>query len=64
MPDDKSSSANYCNPDTYTYGYLGMLFGDEKINKKKDSKWWLDFWTENQDKLRWNNESGIYKVEK
>ncbi len=64
MPKEKGSSASYCNPDTYTFGYLGMLFGDEKIDEKKDSKWWLDFWTENHEKLRWNNDLGIYEVEK
>lgn len=64
MPKEKVSSASYCNPDTYTFGYLGMLFGDEKIDEKKDSKWWLEFWTENHEKLKWNNDSGIYEVEK
>ncbi|WP_240642458.1 hypothetical protein [Nonlabens xiamenensis] len=64
MPKEKGSSASYCNPDTYTFGYLGMLFGDEKIDEKKDSKWWLDFWTENHEKLRWNNDLGIYEVGK
>jgi len=64
MPKEKGSSASYCNPDTYTYGYLGMLFGDEKIDEKKDSKWWLDFWTENYNKLKWNNDLGIYEVGK
>lgn len=64
MPKEKGSSANYCNPDTYTYGYLAMLFGDEKIDEKRDSKWWLNFWTENYDKLSWNNDLGIYEVEK
>ncbi len=64
MPKEKGSSASYCNPDTYTYGYLGVLFGDEKIDEKKDSKWWLNFWTENHDKLSWNNDLGIYEVEK
>ncbi len=64
MPKEKDSSANYCNPDTYTYGYLGMLFGNEKIDEKKDSKWWLKFWNENHDKLSWNNDLGIYELEK
>ena len=64
MPKEKGSSASYCNPDTYTFGYLGMLFGDEKIDDKKDSKWWLNFWTKNHEKLRWNNDLGIYEVEK
>jgi len=64
MPKEKGSSASYCNPDTYTYAYLGMLFGDEKIDEKKDSKWWLDFWNENHVKLKWNIDLGIYEVEK
>lgn len=64
MPKEKGSSASYCNPDTYTYGYLGMLFGEEKIDEKKDSKWWLDFWTENHEKLKWNIDLGNYEVEK
>ncbi|PWL40489.1 hypothetical protein DKG77_00835 [Flagellimonas aquimarina] len=64
MPKDKSSSANYCNPDTYTFGYLGMLFGNEKIDETKDSKWWLSFWTKNKDGLTWNKDLGIYEVQK
>ncbi len=64
MPKEKGSSASYCSPDTYTYGYLGMLFGNEKIDEQKDSKWWLDFWTENHERLTWNNDLGIYEVGK
>lgn len=64
MPKDKSASANYCNPDTYTFGYLGMLFGNEKIDETKDSKWWLSFWTKNKDGLTWNKDLGIYEVQK
>lgn len=64
MPKDKGSSANYCNPDTYTYGYLGMLFGNEKIDETKDAKYWGKFWMRNKDKLIWNSELGIYEVQK
>ena len=64
MPKEKGSSASYCNPDTYTYGYLSMLFGYEKIDENKDAKWWQNFWTENHDKLVWNNDLGIYEVRK
>ncbi len=64
MPKEKGSSASYCNPDTYTYGYLGMLFGDNKIDEKKDAKWWLNYWNENHEKLKWNNDLGVYEVEK
>lgn len=62
MPKDKGSSASYCNPDTYTYAYLGMLFGDVKLDETKDAKWWLHFWTENQNNLVWNDEKGIYEL--
>ncbi len=64
MPKDKSSSANYCNPDTYTFLYLGILFGDKKQDETKDAKWWKDFWETNRDKLTWNDELGIYEVKK
>jgi hypothetical protein len=62
MPKDKSSSANFCNPDTYTFSYLSMLIGDEKKDDKKDAKWWQNFWNENKDKLVWNDEKGYYEV--
>ena len=64
MPEDKGSSANYCNPDTYTFGYLGMLFGNDNIDETKDAKWWLNFWSKNKDGLTWNNDLGIYEVQK
>lgn len=64
MPKEKGSSASYCNPDTYTYSYLGMLFGDKEFDETKDAKWYSDFWTNNQDKLTWNIELGIYEVQK
>lgn len=64
MPDDKSSPANYCNPDNYTYAYLSMLFGDERRDETKTAKWWLNFWNENHNKLSWNSEKGIYDVKK
>lgn len=64
MPKEKGSSASYCNPDTYTFAYLGMLFGFIEVDESKDAKWWLNFWTINQDKLIWNNELGIFEVKK
>ena len=64
MPSDKGSSAVYCNPDTYTYAYLAMLFGDEKKDDTKNAKWWLTFWNTNHDKLSWNDEKGIYILKK
>lgn len=63
MPKDKNSSAIFCNPDNYTFSYLGILFGDKRADKK-DADWWLNFWTKNQDKLIWNNKLGIYEVKK
>lgn len=62
LPKEKGSSASYCNPDTYTFAYLGMLFGYKEVDETKDAKWWLNFWTINQDKLIWNNELGIFEV--
>jgi hypothetical protein len=62
IPKEKGSQANYCNPDTYTFSYLGMLFGDSKFDETKDAKWWQKFWDTNHNKLVWNSGSGIYEV--
>jgi hypothetical protein len=64
MPKEKGSSASYCNPDTYTFSYLGILFGDKKVDESKDAKWWKNFWDSNQAKLVWSNDSGIYEVKR
>jgi len=64
MPKEKGSPASYCNPDTYTFGYLGMLFGNEKLDETKDAKWWKKFWDENHLNLVWNTEKGIYEIRK
>ncbi len=62
MPKEKGASASYCNPDTYTFSYLGMLFGDKTYDETKDAKWWQNFWDTNHDKFVWNAESGFYEV--
>ena len=62
LPTDKSSPAMYCNPDTYTYAYLAMVFGDQKLDETKNAKWWLDFWNLNQNNLIWDAEKGMYKL--
>ncbi|WP_281234771.1 hypothetical protein [Flavobacterium gelatinilyticum] len=62
MPKEKGSSASHCNPDTYTYTYLAMLFGDEKTDESKNGSWWSNFWNENHKKLVWNSEKGIYQI--
>ena len=64
MPSDKSSSARYCNPDTYTFGYLGMLTGEEKFDESKGAEWWEKFWNDNKDHLIWDNEKGCFKSKK
>lgn len=64
MPKDKKSSAIFCNPDNYTFAYLGMLFGDETIDESKDAKWWLSFWNKNNNSLHWNSKKGIFEVKK
>jgi hypothetical protein len=62
MPKEKSSSASYCNPDTYTFSYLKILLGDNSFDSTKDAKWWIDFWETNHEKLVWNNAKGIYEI--
>lgn len=62
LPKEKGSSASYCSPDTYTFAYLSMLFGDEKLDESKNAKWWLKYWNENQNNLVWNSEKAIYTV--
>ena len=62
MPKEKGSSANYCNPDTYTFSYLGMLFSDKTFDENRNAKSWQIFWDTNHSKLVWNNENGIYEV--
>lgn len=62
MPAEKGVPASYCNPDTYTFSYLGILFGDEKNDATKDAKWWKIFWDKNHDKLAWNDTDGFYEV--
>ncbi len=64
MPKERGSQASYCSPDTYTFSYLAMLFGDTKFDETKDAKWWQNFWETNHNKLAWNNDKGIYEVEK
>ena len=63
LPKEKGSPASYCNPDTYTYAYLAMLFGDEKLAESKDANWWLKFWNDNYKNLVWNSEKGIYLID-
>lgn len=61
MPKE-NGSASFCNPDTYTYSYLGTLFGYENSDGFKDAKWWMEFWDKNKDRLAWNSDGGIYEV--
>lgn len=62
MPKEEGSPARFCNPDNYTYSYLGLLFGAKVFDEIKDAKGWKDFWDTNQAKLAWNDELGIYEV--
>jgi hypothetical protein len=62
MPKDKSSSAQYCNPDQRTIAYLGMLTG-QKNNPKITNKYWINWWKKNKGKLVWSKEEGIFRVE-
>lgn len=64
LPKDKDSPAKLCNPDTYTLGYLAILFGLNKSDEPKDAKWWQNFWNENGKNLIWNSEKGFYEIGK
>jgi hypothetical protein len=37
MPEETGSPASFCNPDAYTYSYLGGLFGEKKFDETKDA---------------------------
>ena len=62
MPKEKGSSASYCNPDTYTFSFLGILTGDKTYDEKKNYEWWATWWRENKEKLKWNKEKGTFEV--
>lgn len=62
MPADKTASAHFCNPDTYTYSYLAMLFTELPAGQARDAKWWKQFWESKHDKMSWNSEKGAYEV--
>jgi len=59
MPKDPSSSANFCNPDNYTYGYLVTLTGVEEQNSYE---WWKEWWLKNKDALQWNSVEGTFEL--
>lgn len=63
LPKEKDSPAIYCNPDSYTYSYLALLFGDQKLDESKNANWWLKFWKDHNKDLVWNSERGIYIIE-
>ena len=64
MPSDKSSTARLCNPDAYTFGFLGMLTGEKDFDESKAAEWWEKFWNDNKDHLIWDNETGRFKSTK
>lgn len=63
MPKEKGP-ALYCSPDTHSYAYLSMLFGDQNLDETKNATWWKKFWNENHAKLTWNSDKGTYEVKK
>jgi len=63
MPKEKGSSS-YCNPDTYTFSYVGMLIGEKTFDESKNYEWWVKWWNENKQYLTWNKEKGIFEVVK
>lgn len=62
MPEDKKSSAMFCNPDNYTLMYLGQLINDKKADETKTYEWWRNWWEQNKNKLVWNAEKGFFQL--
>ncbi|WP_234047691.1 hypothetical protein [Chryseobacterium paridis] len=61
MPKEKGPEI-FCDPNTHSFAYLSMLFGDKKRDETKDAKWWKDFWATNHNKFVWNDEKGFYEI--
>ncbi|MCK4574224.1 MAG: hypothetical protein KAU36_07620 [candidate division Zixibacteria bacterium] len=59
LPDDPSSPAQLCSPDSYTLNYLAILTGVKELH---DHEWWSEWWLTNKDKLVWNAERGGFDV--
>ncbi len=64
LPKEKGSSASYCNPDTYTFSYVGILAGEKTFDEKKDYEWWFKWWNDYKSKLTWNKEKGQFDIAK
>lgn len=62
MPKEIDAQARLCNPDRNTFAYLGILFGDEKVDESKDANWWLNFWSENNAKIDWDSSKRIFEI--
>ncbi len=62
LPKEKGSSASFCNPDTYTFSYIGILTGDKEFDEKKDHQWWTKWWNDNKSKLVWDKEKGHFRI--
>ena len=61
MPENPGSEA-FCNPDSYSFGYLRMLTGEKTIDPNKDYKYWKEFWNKNKDTLVWDNTKGYFVI--
>lgn len=61
MPENPGSAA-YCNPDSYSLGYLRILTGEKTIDPNKDYKYWEEFWNKNKEILIWDDTKGYFVI--
>jgi hypothetical protein len=57
MPASVAAPARFCDPDTYTHRFLGVL---TDVPDRHDSTWWATWWQEHQNGLRWDAEKAKF----
>ncbi len=62
MPENPGPEA-FCNPDNYSYTYLGLLTGEKPIDKNKDHTYWREYWNKNKNSLIWDDNKGYFVIE-
>lgn len=59
FPEDRSSPARLCHPDSYTPSWLAVLTG---IRDYHDYDWWRTWWEEHHTQLVWNPQYGRFDI--
>ena len=57
LPEDESSPAALCSPDTLTYRYLAIL---TDVKDRQMPAWWKLWWDTNRQKLEWKPDQGKF----